>query len=42
MNAFPGIILQLVFIPAMMLVLNKTGLVKFSKYRKKSLENLEG
>lgn len=42
LNAFPGIILQLVFIPAMMLVLNKTGLVKFSKHRKKSLENLEG
>lgn len=42
LNAFPGIILQLVFIPAMMLVLNKTGLVKFSKHREKSLENLEG
>ena len=42
LNAFPGIILQLVFIPAMMLVLNKTGLVKFSKRHSKSAENSEG
>lgn len=42
LNAFPGIILQLVFIPAMMLVLNKTGLVKFSKHHKKHVENSEG
>lgn len=42
LNAFPGIILQLVFIPAMMLVLNKTGLVKFSKHRKKHAEKSEG
>lgn len=42
LNAFPGIILQLVFIPAMMLVLNKTGLVKFSKHHKKHAENFEG
>lgn len=34
LNAFPGIILQLVFIPAMMLVLNRTGLVKFSRHKK--------
>lgn len=31
LNAFPGIILQLVFIPAIMIALNRTGLVKFSK-----------
>lgn len=42
LNAFPGIILQLVFIPAMMLVLNKTGLVKFSKHHKKTADNTEG
>ncbi|MCM1165325.1 MAG: ECF transporter S component [Lachnospiraceae bacterium] len=42
LNAFPGIILQLVFIPAMMLVLNKTGLVKFSRHHKKPMENSEG
>ncbi len=30
-NAIPGIILQLVMIPAIMVALNKTGLVKFSK-----------
>lgn len=42
LNAFPGIILQLVFIPAMMLVLNKTGLVKFSKHHKKTVDNTEG
>lgn len=41
LNAFPGIILQLVFIPAMMLVLNRTGLVKFSRH-KKHAENIEG
>lgn len=42
LNAFPGIILQLIFIPAMMLVLNKTGLVTFSKHHKKTAENFEG
>ncbi len=41
LKAFPGIILQLVFIPAMMLVLNKTGLVKFSKHHKKHAESSE-
>lgn len=29
LNAVPGIILQLVFIPALMVALNKTGLVRF-------------
>lgn len=42
LNAFPGIILQLIFIPAMMLVSNKTGLVKFSKRRAKAPKNNEG
>lgn len=41
LKAFPGIILQLVFIPAMMLVLNKTGLVKFSKRHQNHAENSE-
>lgn len=31
LNAIPGIILQLIFIPAMMFALNKTGLVRFGK-----------
>lgn len=29
LNAIPGIIFQLIFIPALMIALNKTGLVKF-------------
>lgn len=33
LNAIPGILLQLVFIPAMMLALDRTGLVHFSKKR---------
>ena len=41
-NAVPGIILQLVFIPSMMLVLHKTGLVKFSKRHQNHAENSEG
>lgn len=40
LEAFPGIILQLIFIPAMMLVLNRTGLVKFSRHKKR-VENTE-
>lgn len=40
LRAFPGIILQLVFIPAVMLVLNRTGLVKFSRH-KKPAENVK-
>lgn len=35
LEAFPGIILQLIFIPAMMLVLNRTGLVRFSRHEKR-------
>lgn len=30
LNAVPGIVLQLVVIPAVMLLLNKTGLVPFN------------
>jgi len=33
LNAVPGIILQLVFIPALMLALDRTGMVKFKKAR---------
>ncbi len=38
-NAVPGIILQLVFVPAMMLALDKTHLVPFGKNRKASEKN---
>ena len=31
LTAIPGIILQLVFIPALMIALDRTGLVRFSK-----------
>lgn len=34
LNAIPGIILQLVFIPALMVALNKTGLVRFHREQK--------
>lgn len=30
-NAIPGIVLQLVFIPALMIVLDRTGMVRFQK-----------
>lgn len=39
LNAIPGIILQLVFIPAIMIVLNKTGLIKFSDRKNKGIES---
>ena len=47
LNAIPGIVLQLVFIPALMLVLNKTGLVHFHKKVKEKVSvsgsgNIEG
>lgn len=43
LNAIPGIVLQLVFIPALMLVLNKTGLVHFhNKPAKKALAGGNG
>ncbi|MBD5534829.1 MAG: ECF transporter S component [Lachnospiraceae bacterium] len=38
LNAIPGIILQLIFIPALMLVLNRTGLVHFHKMKKEKVE----
>lgn len=34
LNAVPGIILQLVFIPALMVALNKTGLIRFYREKK--------
>lgn len=36
LNAIPGIILQLVFIPLLMLALNRTGLIKFSQKKPKA------
>lgn len=33
LNAIPGIVLQLVFVPAVMIALNKTGLVPFKKHK---------
>ena len=38
LNAVPGIILQLVFIPALMLALNKTGLVGVRREREALLQ----
>lgn len=37
LNAIPGIALQLVVIPAIMVALNKTGLVPFSSHREKTV-----
>ena len=34
LNAIPGIILQLVFIPALMVALNRTGIVRFHREQK--------
>lgn len=34
LNAIPGIVLQLILLPAVMLLLNRTGLVRFSKKEK--------
>lgn len=36
LNSIPGMVIQLVFIPALMVLLNKTGLVKF--YNKNNIE----
>lgn len=38
LNAIPGIVLQLVFIPAIMIALNKTGLIPFKKTAKERRE----
>lgn len=40
LNAVPGIIVQLVFIPAIMIALNKTGLVKFGRNNKKPKKSI--
>lgn len=42
LNAIPGIILQLIFIPALMVVLNKTGLVRFHKEQKSVVKTGQG
>ena len=34
LNAIPGIVLQLILIPAIMVALDRTGLVRFRKHRK--------
>ena len=36
LNAIPGIIVQLVLIPAIMAALNRTGLVPYKKHQKKT------
>lgn len=41
LNAFPGIILQLIFIPAVMIALDKAKLVPFGKNREKASEGSE-
>lgn len=33
LNAIPGIVLQLIFIPAVMVALNRAGLVRFTRHR---------
>ena len=38
LTAIPGIILQLVFIPALMVALDKTGLVRFSRKQAKAVQ----
>lgn len=38
LNAIPGIIFQLIFIPSLMLALHKTGLVKIYKKNKTKIE----
>lgn len=39
LNAVPGIILQLVFIPAVMVALDRTGLVPFTKKKQAQVES---
>ena len=36
LNAIPGIIIQLILIPAIMAALNRTGLVPYKKHQKKN------
>ena len=40
LNAIPGIVLQLVLIPAIMVALNRTGLVRFAR-RTETVQNAE-
>ena len=40
-NAIPGIILQLILIPAVMVALNRTGLIRFQKRPASKSENIE-
>ena len=42
LNAVPGIILQLVFIPALMTALNKTGIVRFHSEQKVAVKAGQG
>ena len=42
LNAVPGIILQLVFIPALMVALNKTGIVRFYREQKAAVKAGQG
>lgn len=42
LNAVPGIILQLVFIPALMVALNKTGIVRFYREQKATVKAGQG
>jgi hypothetical protein len=39
-NAIPGIILQLILIPALMLALDRTGVVRFQKEAHKTISKL--
>ena len=41
-NAIPGIILQLVIVPTIMLMLNRTGLVRFKKANTVKPETIAG
>ncbi len=41
LNAIPGIILQLIFIPVMMVALDRTGLVRFTKSKAKCAAKAE-
>lgn len=42
LNAVPGIILQLVFIPSLMVALNKTGIVRFRREQKAMVKAGQG
>jgi len=39
LNAIPGIVLQLVFIPVLMVALDRTGMVRFSRSHTQIAEN---